>query len=184
MQGAINELKRRMIEASRRGAKRAGDEADSLRTERIAAILGRGMGERGAMSAEAIRSEAYGKGESPVTAATYGGLPPMSRESLQNVQAADIAGLMQQMKSPQKQQLVEALADRQIQGPKELIMRGGRAVMDAMADEGRKGDYARVGAATTVAGGLTASGAALVDLMMYMSQGQESASERDQVLPS
>lgn len=184
MQGAINELKRRMIEASRKGAKKAGGEADSLRTERIAAILGRGMDERGAMSAEAIRSEAYGKGESPVTAATFGGLPPMSKESLQNVQAADVADLMKGMNSAQKQQLGEALADRQIQGPKELIMRGGRAVMDAMADEGRKGDVARVGAVTTVAGGLTASGAALVDLMMYMSQGQESAEERGQVLPS
>ena len=48
------------------------------------------MDERGAMAAEGIRSEAFGKGESPVTAATFGGLPPMSVDTLKQMQAADV----------------------------------------------------------------------------------------------
>ena len=184
MKGIINEAKRRMIESARKRGGQAAKAEDSLKTERIAKILGRGMDERGAMAAEGIRSEAYGSGASPVTAATYGGLPPMSADSLRSVQSADVADLMQGMNSAQKQQLGEALAGRQMAGPKELIMRGGRAAMNAMADEGRKGDVARVAAVSGVAGGLTASGAALVDLMSFMSQGQEVQSERNEVLPS
>ena len=172
------------MEASRRGSEKAGKSADSLRTERIADILGRGMAERGAMAAEGIRSEAYGKGESPVTAATFGGLPPMSVDTLKQVQAADVMGQMQSMNSAQKDMLAEALADRQMPGPKELIMRGGRAVMGAMADEGTKGDIARVGAVSTGVGAITASGAALIDLMSYLTQGRQVDAEREDVLRS
>ena len=52
------------------------------------------------------------------------------------------------------------------------------------AAPGMQGDLSRVATGAAITGGLTASGAALVDLMMYMSQGQESAEERGQVLPS
>jgi len=180
----FNEAKRRIIESARKGGGQAAKAEEALKNQRIANIFSRGMGERSAMGAEGIRSEAYGSGESPVTRSVYGQLPPMSRESLQNVQAADVQDLMQGMNSAQKQQLGEALAGRQMAGPKELIMRGGRAAMNAMADEGRKGDVARVAAVSGVAGGLTASGAALVDLMSFMSQGQEVQSERNEVLPS
>ena len=173
-----------MMEASRRGSEKAGKSANSLRTERIANILGRGMDERGAMAAEGIRSEAYGKGESPVTAATFGGVPPMSVDTLKQVQAADLQGQMRGMNSAQKQMLGEALADRQMPGPKELMMRGGRAVMGAMADEGTKGDIARVGVVTGGVGAITASGAALIDLMKYLTQGREVDAKRDNVLPS
>ena len=173
-----------MMEASRRGSEKAGKSADSLRTERIAGILGRGMAERGAMAAEGIRSEAYGKGESPVTAATFGGLPPMSVDTLKQMQAADVADQMRGMDSAQKQMLGEALADRQMPGPKELIMRGGRAFMGAMADEGTKGDIARVGAVSTGVGAITASGAALIDLMSYLTQGRQVDAEREGVLQS
>ena len=173
-----------MIEKARRAAAKAGQSAESSKQERIAGILGRGMDERAAMSAEGIRSEAYGKGESPVTRAVFDQLPPMSVDTLKQVQAADVMGQMQGMNSAQKQMLGEALADRQMPGPKELIMRGGRAVMDAMADEGTKGDIARVGAVSGGVGAITASGAALIDLMSYLTQGRQVDAEREDVLRS
>ena len=173
-----------MIEKARRAAARAGQSADASKRDRKGDILGRGMAERAAMSAEGIRSEAYGKGESPVTAATFGGLPPMSVDTLKQMQAADVMGQMQGMNSAQKDMLAEALANRQMPGPKELIMRGGRAVMGAMADEGTKGDIARVGAVSGGVGAITASGAALIDLMSYLTQGQQVDAEREDILRS
>ena len=87
--------------------------------ERIANILGRGMDERGAMAAEgdSLRG-VWSKGESPVTAATFGGLPPMSVDTLKQMQAADVMGQMRGMNSAQKQMLGEALADAKWQAPR------------------------------------------------------------------
>ena len=136
------------------------------------------------MAAEGIRAEAYGKGESPVTAVTFGGLPPMSVDTLKQVQAADVMGQMRGMKSAQKQALGEALMARQTPGPKEMMLGTGRKVMKAMADEGTRGDIARVGAVSTGVGAITASGAALIDLMNYLTQGQSVDAERENILRS
>ena len=92
---------------------------------------------------------------------------------------------MRGMNSAQKQMLVKLwlIAQWQVLALM-LIMRGGRAVMGAMADEGTKGDIARVGAVITGVGAITASGAALIDLMNYLTQGREVDQERENVLRS
>ncbi len=56
--------------------------------------------------------------------------------------------------------------------------------MDAMADEGTKGDIARAGVVTGGVGAITASGAALIDLMSYLTQGRQVDAEREDVLRS
>ena len=67
---------------------------------------------------------------------------------------------------------------------REGAARVGAAVMGSLAEEGTRGDIARVGAVSTGVAGLTASGAALIDLMQFLTQGQEVDQERNQVLPS
>ena len=53
-----------------------------------------------------------------------------------------------------------------------------------MAAEGTKGQISRGMAYAGITGGITASGAALIDLMKFMAQGQSVEAERDNVLPS
>lgn len=52
------------------------------------------------------------------------------------------------------------------------------------AAEGLKGDLSRGATAAGIAGGITASGAALIDLMQYLTQGSEVEGEREDVLSS
>ena len=53
-----------------------------------------------------------------------------------------------------------------------------------MAAEGTKGQISRGMAYAGITGGITASGAALIDLMKFMAQGQSVEADRDNVLPS
>ena len=53
-----------------------------------------------------------------------------------------------------------------------------------LADPGTKGKLSRGAMYAGIAGGITASGAALIDLMKYLSQGQQVDAERENVLPS
>ena len=52
------------------------------------------------------------------------------------------------------------------------------------AAPGLKGDLSRGATVAGITGGITASGAALIDLMQYLSQGAEVEGERDEVLSS
>ena len=164
--------------------------ADAGRVARMDQILGRGMDERAQMAAEGLRAEAR-QGEQvamPVTNAVYEGMvgPQRSLEARRAISGedAELNALINAMQSGQKTSLGEALADRQMPGMREGAARMGASVMGAMADEGTRGDIARVGAVSTGVAGLTASGAALIDLMQFLTQGQEVDQERSQVLPS
>ena len=53
-----------------------------------------------------------------------------------------------------------------------------------MAAEGTRGQISRGMAYAGITGGITASGAALIDLMKFLAQGQSVDAERDNVLPS
>ena len=53
-----------------------------------------------------------------------------------------------------------------------------------MAAEGTRGQISRGMAYAGITGGITASGAALIDLMKFMAQGQSVEADRDNVLPS
>ena len=53
-----------------------------------------------------------------------------------------------------------------------------------MAAEGTRGQISRGAAYAGITGGITASGAALIDLMKFLAQGQSVDAERENVLPS
>ena len=136
--------------------------------------------------AEALRGEARGnqRNPMPVSYEMYGQGPqgsPSVRREISGEDAALKARLAEMGQSPD---LARAMASRQMPGAREAASRVGASVLGAMAEEGMKGDIARVGAVSLGAGGITASGAALIDLMQFLSQGQEVNQERDQVLPS
>ena len=52
------------------------------------------------------------------------------------------------------------------------------------AKRGLEGDLSRGATVAAITGGVTASGAALIDLMSFLTQGQQTENERDEVLPS
>ena len=145
------------------------------------------MDERAQMAAEGLRAEARGNQESPmpISYEMYG-KDPQALEARRAISGddAELNALMNAMQSGQKTALAGALADRQMPGMREGAARMGASVMGAMADEGTRGDIARVGAVSAGVAGLTASGAALIDLMQFLTQGQEVDQERNQVLPS
>ena len=53
-----------------------------------------------------------------------------------------------------------------------------------LADEGTKGQISRAMGYAGITGGITASGAALIDLMKFLAQGHSVDAERENVLPS
>ena len=173
-----------MIAAAQRGQSKLERGAEISREDRVKEIMARSQAERAAMGAERVNREGMGTGESPVADYMYGNFGPLNREDMRNVRAADVQDLMGRDARVASSNYGEVLADSDVIKPMRSLQNLGAKGMALLADQGRKGDVARVGAVTTVAGGLTASGAALVDLMLYMTQGQESAAERDQVLRS
>jgi hypothetical protein len=181
-------LRSRMIEGANKRQGLMQQTADAGRVARMDQILGRGMDERAQMAAEGLRAEARGNQASPmpISYEMYGQGPHGSLEARRAISGedAELNALMNAMQSGQKTALAGALADRQMPGMREGAARMGASVMGAMADEGTRGDIARVGAVSTGVAGLTASGAALIDLMQFLTQGQEVDQERSQVLPS
>jgi hypothetical protein len=181
-------LRSRMIEGANKRQGSLQEAADIGRESRMKEILERGMAERAQMTAEGLRAEARGNQESPmpITYEIYGQDPQGSRELRRAISGedAELNTLINAMQSGQTTALAGALADRQMPGMREGAARVGAAVMGSLADEGTRGDIARVGAVSTGVAGLTASGAALIDLMQFLTQGQEVDQERNQVLPS
>lgn len=183
-------LRSRMIEGANKRQGSLQQTASAGREARVSDILGRGMDERAQMAAEGLRAEGR-QGEKvamPVTNAVYEGMvgPQRSAEARRAISGedAELNALINAMQSGQKTALAGALADRQMPGMREGAARMGASVMGAMADEGTRGDIARIGAVSTGVAGLTASGAALIDLMQFLTQGQEVDQERNQILPS
>ena len=64
------------------------------------------------------------------------------------------------------------------------VLMAQRQINENMAADGTMGQISRGMAYAGVTGGITASGAALVDLMKYLAQGQQVDTERDNVLTS
>ena len=156
-----------MIAAAKRGQSKLERGAETSREDRVKEIMARSQAERAAMGAERVNREGMGTGESPVADYMYGSFGPLNREDMRNVRAADVQDLMGRDARVASSNY-EVLADSDVITPMRSLQNLGAQGMAMLADQGRKGDVARVGAVTTVAGGLTASGAALVDLMMYM----------------
>jgi len=180
-------LRSRMIEGANKKQGLLQQTASAGREARVSDILGRGMDERAQMAAEGLRAEARGNQASPmpISYEMYGQGPQVleARRAISG-EDAELNALINAMQSGQKTALAGALADRQMPGMREGAARMGASVMGAMADEGTRGDIARVGAVSTGVAGLTASGAALIDLMQFLTQGQEVDQERNQILPS
>ena len=59
-----------------------------------------------------------------------------------------------------------------------------RQVAANNAAPGMQGDLSRVATGAAITGGITASGAALIDLMKFLTQGQQVDAQRDEVLRS
>tara|TARA_B100000902_G_C27295283_1_gene909530 strand:- start:536 stop:1153 length:618 start_codon:yes stop_codon:yes gene_type:complete len=80
--------------------------------------------------------------------------------------------------------IAAALAQQERPGLMEMGLRARQAIAQNMGADGTRGQISRGAAYAGMTGGITASGAALVDLMQFMTQGAEVQSERDDVLPS
>ena len=125
-------------------------------------------------------ADARAKGVSQLTNEYKGRSPDERRAMRKEYDASDgaVSGLT-------AKQYPGAMAARDYRpGIVQRAQMGVAALADANAAPGLKGDVART---ATVTGGMamvTASGAALVDLMQFMTQGAEVQSERDDVLPS
>jgi hypothetical protein len=179
-----NTLRSRGIESAKKKEVLLQSAAAKLKQERVDKILADGIGPMDV--AEALRGEARGnqRNPMPVSYEMFGQGPqgaPSVRREISGEDAALKARLAEMGQSPD---LARAMAGRQMPGAREAASSVGASVMGAMADEGTRGDIARVGAVSLGVGGITASGAALIDLMQFLSQGQEVDQERNQVLPS
>lgn len=174
-----------MIERSARGRDSLQESANSDFQGRVQDIRNQKGGFDVNDVAEGIRAEARLRKEAatPITSAIYGNAEMDKDVRLKT--SAENEELINQLKGMSGNvPLAEAMAGRQMPGFREAASRMGASVMGAMAEEGTKGDIARVGAVSLGVGGITASGAALIDLMQFLSQGQEVNQERNQVLPS
>lgn len=174
-------------------AAKHGGVADKEQAGRLKATMGRSQNDRALAAADIIRKESFRRGDSANNTRDLfqsmgipSGRPPLNQESLSKVAAKDLLGRMGQMNSGQLQQMGETIA--RAEGPgimtREGISQAKAQIAGALADPGTKGDIARVGAVSGVSLGVTASGAGLIDLMNFLSQGQAVDQERDQVLPS
>ena len=168
-----------MIDAAKVGAEKSRQMGSKAAQGRGIELQGRMPDELAAMAAERIRREGMGKGATPVADSIYGSYGPLNRAEMKQVQAADVQPVM-----PNNSQMFEALVNSDVVAPKRMLARGGAKVMDVLAQDSNRGDMARVAAVTGVTGGITASGAALIDLMKFLTQGQSVEANRDNVLSS
>jgi hypothetical protein len=163
-----------MIESAKKQQGSMQESADSRFQGRVQEILNQKGGFDINDVAEGIRAEARlnKEGAMPITSAMYGNAE-MDRD-VRLKTSAENEELINQLKGMSGNvPLAEAMAGRRMPGAREAASRMGASVMGAMADEGMRGDIARVGAVSLGVGGITASGAALIDLMQFLSQGQE-----------
>jgi len=80
--------------------------------------------------------------------------------------------------------IAAALAQQEGPGLMEMGLRARQAIAQNMGADKTRGQISRGAAYAGITGGITASGAALVDLMQFMTQGASVQQERDDVLPS
>ena len=180
----VDEIKRRMIAGAQRGQSKLERGAATSREDRVKEIMARSQAERAAMGAERVNREGMGTGETPVADYMYGDFGPLNREDMRNVRAADVQNLMGQDARVAGSNYGEVLADSDLIKPMRSMQNLGAKGMAVLADQGTKGDIARAGIVTGGVGAITASGAALIDLMNYLTQGQQVDAEREDVLQS
>lgn len=196
LQDLVPNNRGRMINYFADQAAKHVEDVDREYSGRLKATMGRSQNDRALAAADIIRRESFRRGDRAKqtrntrdlfqSMGVPSGQPPLNQESLSKVAAKDLLGRMDQMNSGQRQQMGEAIA--RAEGPgimtREGLSRAQAQVAGALADTSTRGDIARVGAVSLGVGGITASGAALIDLMQFLSQGQEVDQERNQVLPS
>jgi hypothetical protein len=192
-QAFTNALRSRMIEAAKGRQQSMQEAGNKLFNQRAIDAMNLPGEDKAMRIAEAIRGEARGdQGRAmPMTDAVYGKGPQMSQESRRSMASSGVAaasaggkGMTPAGTGLQDRAIAEAMANRQMPGAKEMAYGAGAKIMGALADETRTGDVARVAAVSAGGAGLTASGAALLDLMQFMTQGANAQQERDDVLPS
>ena len=183
-QAFTNILRSRMIEGAKKQQGSMQSASDKFAQGRADKFLADGVSPMAV--AEALRGEARGnqRNPMPVSYEMYGQGPQGSPSVRREISGEDEALKARLAEMGQSPDLARAMASRQMPGAREAASRVGASVMGAMANEGTQGDIARVGAVSLGVGGITASGAALIDLMQFLSQGQEVDQERNQVLPS
>ena len=192
-QDLVSDNRGRMINYFADRAAMHGADADKAYAGRLKGTMGRSQQDRALAAADIIRRESFRRGDSADNTRNLfqsmgvpDGRPPLNEESLSRVAAKDLIERMGGMNSGQLQQMGETIA--RAEGPGimtgESLAQAKAQIAGALADTGTRGDIARVGAVSTGVAGLTASGAALIDLMQFLTQGQEVDQERSQVLPS
>ena len=191
-------------EAASRAAKRGpqiGREREKSKAERINEIQGRSRNEKADMlmsqAAEAVRQQ----GDLSPGAAMEGQRSPV------NYGAIGRAAGMKGARSPKGNFAARELSQDEALALVAKMQDGGRAYAEAsamgegdamgvrymqaqqqldenLADRGTKGKLSRGAMYAGIAGGITASGAALIDLMKFLTQGQQVDAQRDDVLQS
>ena len=209
----LKDVESEMMERAGKTATSAEAMANAARDyrlqERKKAIMGRGVNERadllGARLAEARRM----RDVEPVQTGASSGVGPASPVDLrQLMQSAGMSGTGGKGKYTNKgamqvpemdeaalrkvvmnapgggEQMAQVMAAGEGPGGMEMIHRFRAGINRNMARNDDTGTLSRVAAVSAITGGITASGAALIDLMQFMTQGMSSAQERDDVLPS
>ena len=182
---------------------------DYRRQERAKAIMGRGVNERADMLGARLAEARRMRDVEPVQTGASSGVGPASPMDLrQLMQSAGMSGTGGKgkytnkgaMKVPEMdeaalrdavmnapgggQQMAQVMAAGEGPGMMEMIQRARAGISRNMARDDSAGQLSRVGAGAAITGGITASGAALIDLMQFMTQGMNVAQEREDVLPS
>jgi len=184
-------------------ATRADAMASAARDQRLAnrekAIMGRGANERaemlGARLADARRMQESEVASSPVDLRRLmqsaglsgtGGKGKYTNKGAMQAPDLDEAALRNAVMSAPGggQQMAQVMAQGEGPGMMEMLQRARAGIAQNMAAEGSRGQLSRGAAGAAITGGITASGAALLDLMQFMTQGANAQQERDDVLPS
>jgi|TARA_Y100000589_G_scaffold179418_1_gene169868 hypothetical protein len=182
---------------------------DYRRAERAKAIMGRGVNERADMLGARLAEARRMRDVEPVQTGPSSGVGPSSPMDLrQLMQSAGLSGTGGKGKYTNKgamqapdldeaalrnavmnapgggQPMAQVMAAGEGPGMMEMIQRARAGIAQNMSRDDSTGQLSRGAAGAAIAGGITASGAALIDLMQFMTQGMNSAQERDDVLPS
>ena len=206
----LDRLGRYLRDQDAKIAARAGRDADNLKYQieaerakrlgsRAKGVAGRSQNEQadmlGAQLAEARRMQNADIASSPINLREVmqaAGLPGVggkgkyrNKGTLEapEMSESDLRVLVANM-GDGGQAMGAAIARGEGPGLNEQRLRAQQAIAQNMAAEGTRGQIARGLAYSGITGGITASGAALVDLMSYLTQGAQVEGERDQVLPS
>jgi len=99
---------------------------------------------------------------------------------------AEVAAALGRLDRDQREKVARAIAARGNAGPLEMLTRARADVTRMLAEDGTRGDIARVGVVTAATGGsvmgLTAAGQGLMALMEYIQNGTQQQESRESTL--